>query len=108
MKISTLLNEDANLQAQLINDINSYLVRLKANGIFTIGTEILVKELNGMGNSVTDESLVDLLRNSKYTSKVTVDSIDLVGAPTSQDQADDTNREAVKRLATKAAKKRLK
>lgn len=105
MKISTLLNEDANSHAQLINDINAYLVRLKANSIFTIGTDILVRELNGMGHTVTPESIVDLMRNSKYTSKVTVDSITLVGAPTQGEENSD--RETVKKLANKATDKRI-
>lgn len=105
MKISTLLNEDSNSHAQLINDVNAYLVRLKANNIFTIGTDILTRELNDMGHNVTPESLVDLLAKSKYTSKISVDSIDLVGAPTQQDGED--NREAVKRLANKATQKRI-
>lgn len=106
MKISTLLNEDANSHAQLVNDINAYLVRLKANSIFTIGTDILVKELNDMGHTLTPESLVDIMRNSKYISKVTVDSILLVGAPTSTE--DDSNRAAVKKLAKTATSKRIK
>ena len=55
MKIKSLLNEDANAKAQLMNDINAYLVRLKANGITTIGTDILVKELNDMGHTVTPD-----------------------------------------------------
>lgn len=105
MKISTLLNEDANSHAQLVNDINAYLVRLKANSIFTIGTDILVRELNDMGHTVTPESLVDIMRKSKYISKVTVDSIVLVGAPTSTE--DNNDRETVKRLANKATDKRI-
>jgi hypothetical protein len=105
MKISTLLNEDANAHAQLVNDINAYLVRLKANSIFTIGTDLLSRELNDMGHTVTPESLVDIMRKSKYISKVTVDSIVLVGAPTSSEDSND--REAVKRLANKATDKRI-
>ncbi|MDA9374056.1 hypothetical protein N9R43_01605 [bacterium] len=105
MKISTLLNEDANSQAQLIGDIQSYLVRLKANSIFTIGTDLLVRELNDMGHTVTPEALVDIMRSSKYISKITPESIVIVGAPTSTE--DDSNREAVKRLATKATDKRI-
>lgn len=107
MKIKSLLNEDANAKAQLTNDINAYLVRLKANGITTIGTDILVKELNDMGHNVTPESLVDIMANSKYINKVTVDAIDLVGAPTAQGQNADDARETVKRLAKKASQKRI-
>lgn len=103
MKISTLLSE--NYKSQLMNDINVYLVRLKANGIPSIGTDIMVRELEDLGHSVTPESLVDLLGSSKYVQNVTVDSIELEGAPTSSN--DDTSREAVKRLAKKATQKRI-
>jgi hypothetical protein len=103
MKISTLLSE--NYESQLQNDINVYLVRLKANGIPSIGTDIMARELNDLGHSVTPESLVDMLANSKYITKVTTDSIELVGAPTS-DNKDDA-RDTVKKLAVKASKKRI-
>ena len=73
MKLTSLLNEDKNYQAQLRNDLNAYLVRLKANDIGTVGTDMMVDELNDMGYSVTPESLVDMLANSKYISKVTLD-----------------------------------
>ena len=106
MKIKTLLKEDANSRAQLIDDINAYLVRLKANKIFTIDTNILVNELNDMGHTVTPESLVDIIRKSKYISKVTADSIDLVGAPAEQGQANH-NRDVVKKLAKKATQRNL-
>jgi len=106
MKISTLLNEDTNAHVQLINDVNSYLVRLKANGIMTIDTNILVGELNDMGHNVTPESLVDLMKKSKYTSSVTVDSIELVGAPAEQGKKNN-DREVVKRLANNATDKRI-
>ena len=36
---------------------------------------MMVDELTKMGYSVTPESLVDMLANSKYISKVTVDTI---------------------------------
>ena len=106
MKLASLLSEDKNYQAQLRNDINAYLVRLKANDIGTVGTDMLVDELTGMGYSVTPESLVDLLSNSKYVSKVTVDTIDLAGAPSGvKDREKDS--EKVKDLAVKTAKKRI-
>ena len=108
MKLTQLLSEASNYETQLTHDVNAYLVRLKANGIFTIDTGILVKELNDMGHSVTPESLVSLLSNSKYTSAVTVDTIDLVGAPAEQAKANN-NRDVVKKLAQKAAsEKRIK
>ena len=102
MKVSQLLNEASNYEAQLKNDVNAYLVRMKANGILTIDTSILVGELNDMGHNVTAESLVDFLKKSKYTSNVTVDSIELVGAP-AEVAKDNHNRDVVKKLAKKAA-----
>ena len=60
MKISTLLTENSNSEAQFKSDLNAYLVRLKANNIPSIDTSILVGELNDMGYSTTPESLVDV------------------------------------------------
>jgi hypothetical protein len=107
MKLSSLLSEDANYNAQMRNDINAYLVRLKANDIGTVGTDMMVDELTDMGYSVTPESLVDMLANSKYVSKVTVDTIDLAGAPSGKTDSDEDG-EKVKKLAIKTAKKRIK
>jgi hypothetical protein len=108
MKLPSLLNEDKNYQAQLRNDLNAYLVRLKANDIGTIGTDMMVDELNDMGYSVTPESLVDMLANSKYISKVTLDTIDLKGAPSAQGQDADKDKEKVSKLAIKTAQRRIK
>ena len=102
MKISQLLSESSNYEKQLKNDVNAYLVRMKANGILSIATDILANELNDMGHTVTPESLVDFLKKSKYTSNVTVDSIELVGAP-AEVAKDNNNRDVVKKLAKKAA-----
>ncbi len=106
MKISTLLREDSNYKSQLINDINVYLVRLKANDINNIGTEIMTRELNDLGHSITVAGLVDLLTNSKYVNSVTTNSIELEFVPTSDN--DDSSKEAVKKLATKATSRRMK
>ena len=106
MKISTLLSENENYKSQLINDINVYLVRLKANDINTIGTDIMVRELNDLGHAITAESLIDILSKSKYVSNVSLTSIDLEFVPTSND--DDDSKDIVKKLATKATSRRMK
>lgn len=92
-----------------MNDIKSYLVRLKANGITSIGTDIMSKELEDMGYSVTPESLVDALANSKYVQKVTVDSIELAGTPMSQDaESKEKEKDKIRKLAVDTAKKKIK
>jgi|TARA_B110000263_G_C14961231_1_gene352690 hypothetical protein len=106
MKISLLLKEKANYDAQLMGDINAYLISLKANDIPSIDTEMLVRELAGMGYTVDEESLVDLLANSKYISKVTVDTIDLENRYNKN--SDDADKKAVRKLAVKTAKKKVK
>jgi|TARA_R110002167_G_scaffold34394_2_gene109465 hypothetical protein len=107
MKIATLLNEKANFDAQLMGDINAYLISLKANDIPSIDTEMLVRELAGMGYTVDEESLVDLLSNSKYVSNVTVDSIDLENRyKKNTDKA--SSKDTVHKLAVKSAKKGVK
>jgi len=105
MKISLLLQEKANYDAQLMGDINAYLISLKANDIPSVTTEMLVRELSGMGYTVDEESLVDLLANSKYISKVTVDTIELVHRLNKSDKAE---KDSVHKLAVKTAKKKIK
>lgn len=108
MRFSSFLAENDNYMGQLNNDLNVYLTRLKANGIYTIGTDLLVKELEGLGHSLTPESLIDILGKNKYVSRASIDSIDLVGAPS--DTGPDTNndRERVRSMAVKAAKRGIK
>ena len=108
MRVSTLLSEKANYDAQLRSDINAYLIRLKANGITTIGTELMVRELSDMGYVVDAESLVSLLGQSKYIAKVTVDTIDLSVAPGAQGKDTEKDKEKVHKKAVDTAKKRLK
>ena len=69
MKIATLLLEKANYDAQLMGDINAYLISLKANDIPSVTMDMMVRELSGMGYTVDAESMVDLLSNSKYVTK---------------------------------------
>lgn len=105
MKISTLLSEAENYASQLKNDLNMYLTRLKANGVYTIGTEMLSNELDKLGHSVTPESLVGMLANNKYIQSATLDTIDLNGAPTSNGQSADENKMKVRSLAANATNK---
>lgn len=104
MKISTLLSESENYAIQLKNDLNMYLTRLKANGIYTVATDTLSNELDRLGHSVTPEALVDLLKDNKYIQNASVESIDLVGAPSS-DQSPDEARMKVHNLAVSASKR---
>lgn len=108
MRFSSFLTEDENYMGQLKNDLNVYLTRLKANGIYSIGTDLLVKELEGLGHSLTVEALVDMLANNKYVSRATADSVDLVGSPTATGQDTANDRERVHKLAVKSAKRGLK
>ena len=64
MKISLLLQEKANYDAQLMGDINAYLISLKANEIPSVSMDMMVRELKRMGYTVDAESIVDLLSNS--------------------------------------------
>ena len=105
MKISTLLLEKANYDAQLMGDINAYLISLKANDIPSVTMDMMVRELSGMGYTVDAESMVDLLSNSKYVTKVTVDTIELDSKYAKSDKAD---KDAVRKLAVNTAKKKVK
>jgi len=105
MKISLLLKEKANYDAQLIGDINAYLISLKANDIPSVTMDMMVRELTGMGYTVDAESMVDLLANSKYVSKVTVDTIELVHR---HNKSDEKEKDSVHKLAVKTAKKKVK
>jgi hypothetical protein len=68
--------------------------------------DMMVRELNGMGYSVNAESMVDLLSNSKYVTKVTVDTIDLENRYSKNN--DDADKKKVRKLAVKTAKKKVK
>ena len=105
MKIATLLFEKANYDAQLMGDINAYLISLKANEIPSVTMDMMVRELNGMGYTVDAESMVDLLSNSKYVTKVTVDTIELDSKYGKSDKAD---KDSVRKLAVKTAKNKVK
>ena len=105
MNFAKLLQEKANYDAQLMGDINAYLISLKANDIPSMSMDMMVRELNGMGYSVSPESMVDLLSNSKYISKVTVDTIELDSKYAKSDKAD---KDSVRKLAVKTAKKKVK
>ncbi len=105
MKISTLLSESENYATQLKNDLNMYLTRLKANGIYTIATDMLSNELDRLGHSVTPEALVDMLKGNKYIENATIDSIDLIGAPTSNDLSADEAKMKVHNMALSASRK---
>ena len=105
MKIATLLLEKANYDAQLMGDINAYLISLKANDIPSVTMDMMVRELSGMGYTVDAESMVDLLSNSKYVTKVTVDTIELDSKYAKSDKAD---KDSVRKLAVKTAKNKVK
>jgi hypothetical protein len=107
MKISTLLSEGENYAVQLNNDLNMYLTRLKANGIYTIATDMLANELDRLGHSVTPEALVDMLADNKYIENATIDSIDLKGAPTSNDVSPDEAKMKVHNMAISASRKNI-
>ena len=105
MKISALLQEKANYDAQLMGDINAYLISLKANDIPSVTMDMMVRELNGMGYTVSPESMVDLLSNSKLVTKVTADTIEIDNKYAKSDKAD---KDSVRKLAVKTAKNKVK
>jgi len=105
MNFAKLLQEKANYDAQLMGDINAYLISLKANDIPSMSMDMMVRELNGMGYSVSPESMVDLLSNSKYITKVTIDTIELDSKYAKSDKAD---KDSVRKLAVKTAKSKVK
>jgi len=105
MNFAKLLQENANYDAQLMGDINAYLISLKANDIPSMSMDMMVRELSGMGYTVDAESMVDLLSNSKYVTKVTVDTIELDSKYAKSDKAD---KDSVRKLAVKTAKKKVK
>ncbi len=99
------MSEGENYAVQLNNDLNMYLTRLKANGIYTIATDMLANELDRLGHSVTPEALVDMLSDNKYIQNATIDSIDLNGSPTTNDQSPDEARMKVRNMAISASRK---
>ena len=106
MNFAKLLQEKANYDAQLMGDINAYLISLKANDIPSVSMDMMVRELSSMGYSVNAESMVDLLSKSKYVTKVTVDAIELDSK--FNKNSDKADKDSVRKLAVKTANKKVK
>jgi len=106
MNFAKLLQEKANYNAQLMGDINAYLISLKANDIPSVSMDMMVRELSDMGYTVSAESMVDLLSNSKYVTKVTVDTIELDSK--FNKNSDKADKDSVRKLAVKTAKQKVK
>lgn len=109
MDIKSLLSENNNYMSQLRSDLNAYLIRLKANNMESISTDVMVRELKDLGYTINIEALVDILLKNKYIKSATADTIELRSTRSSSvsPEADDANRAAVKKLAMKATTKRI-
>ena len=108
MKISVLLEGEL---GQLKSDLTLYLARMKANSIFTIDTDVLVREMESLGHAVTPEAMIDILNRNKYVSSANTDTITVKGGDVSTGGGSndkEKNKKTVRKLATKAARKGLK
>jgi carbamoylphosphate synthase small subunit len=79
MRAWELLKEDEDAGDQMVSDLKDLLIAAKASGIEDIDTESLVTQLNDMGHSVTQDSLVDVLDDldDEFIKNVTLNDITL-------------------------------
>lgn len=100
MRAKEILYEDYTERLQ--SDLANLLVGAKGNGVSTLNTSQLAKELQRMGYSVNNNNIMQLLQNNPNVSSSTPDSITLAGTGSDQESSDSAAR--VKDMADKANK----
>lgn len=103
-----------NEQHDVESDLNDLIVASKANGITELDVAELADQLNNMGHSVTDDSIVNLLDRSELEilDNVTLDTITLkqhtADEPDLSDDGDFEDEVSSEDLAKKSAMKGIK
>jgi len=108
MRLKEILSED--YTAELSNDVSNVLVSAKASGIYEIDPDVLVRQLQNMGYSVTVDSLITLLQDNPEVMNASPDGIRMTGGDTSPIETDNTedSKSHVDKMAQAAAQKGLK
>lgn len=101
-------------ESEFESDLVDLLVAAKANGITEVSVDDLVEQLNGMGHSVTADSLVATLDNPdldfEFVDVVTLNTIKLKTHAVDDQQVNDYEDKQVdaEKLASKTAMKGVK
>ena len=110
MLIRDIINESR--MGELDADLNDLLISVRANDVSDIPTSKIVAQLNQMGYSVTEPSLIDLLQGNPLVQTATYDNINFKHtekyAVSGDGESKQKNQEKVKSLAKKAATKGIK
>ena len=97
---------------ELDGDINDLLISIRANDVSDIETSKIVAQLNQMGYSISEPSLVDLLQGNPLIQSASYDTIQFKHtekyAVSGDGESKEQNQEKVKSLAKKAATKGIK
>jgi len=108
-----ILKESGN-ESEFESDLTDLLIAAKANHISEVSVDDLVDQLNGMGHSVTADSLVATLDNPdnqlEFIDVVTLNTITLKSHAVDNAQVNDYEDKQVdaKKLASKTAMKGVK
>lgn len=108
-----ILKESGN-ESEFESDLTDLLIAAKANHISEVSVDDLVDQLNGMGHSVTADSLVATLDNPdnqlEFIDVVTLNTITLKSHSVDDTQVNDYEDKQVdaKKLASKTAMKGVK
>jgi|TARA_R110000868_G_scaffold208882_1_gene458442 hypothetical protein len=108
-----ILKESGN-ESEFESDLTDLLIAAKANHISEVSVDDLVDQLNGMGHSVTADSLVATLDNPdnqlEFIDVVTLNTITLKSHSVDDAQVNDYEDKQVdaKKLASKTAMKGVK
>jgi len=108
-----ILKESGN-ESEFESDLTDLLIAAKANHISEVSVDDLVDQLNGMGHSVTADSLVATLDNPdnqlEFIHVVTLNTITLKSHSVDDAQVNDYEDKQVdaKKLASKTAMKGVK
>lgn len=102
-------------QPTVQDDLEDFLIASKANGLDTVEVEDLVAQLNDMGHSVTEDSLVDMMNELEldFIDNVTLNTITLkahTAEPSDEEEEEGEfdDSPSSEELAKKAAMKRVK
>lgn len=110
MKIRDIVRESTmdNIEA----DLNGLLISAKANGVSSISTDKLVKQMRNFGYSMDTSSILDSLENNPLIQVATVDSVQFANANVASASGDadskKQNHDTVENKAHKTALKSIK
>lgn len=102
MRAREILDED--YHQSLESSLNDYLVGAKGAGMQQIDTSKLVAQLQGMGFSVDENSIIPLLSNNPSVANATPSIIQLIGNEGVASSGDSSEQDSAARVRDMAQK----